>query len=673
MATELAVGYVTLLPSMKGFQGAVEKALGKTDAPAKKQGQTIGQKMSGGITSALKTGAKVAGGAALAGIGTALIKGFGRLTAIDAAKKKLEGLGHSGKTVSQIMSNANKSVKGTAFGLDEAATTAAGAVASGVKPGKDLERTLSLVADAATIAGTDMGSMGSIFNKVAASGKLQGDVIAQLQDAGVPVLQFVAKEMGVTAEEASKMASKGEVSFDTFRNAMESGLGGAAQKSGETFKGAWANAMAAVGRVGANLLSGIFPQVKDGLGGLTDALVPVEAGAKKVGKAIADMVTWLKENIVVVKIAAAVIGGIVAAVALWNAAMAVNTFVTNAAWVATKVWNAIMGVGSAVMKIATAAQWAWNAAMSANPIMLVVLAIAALIAGLVWFFTQTKLGQEIWANFTQFLSEAWANISQFFIETWTNISQVFMDVWNGIVSFFTTIWNVLVLAVQIYIQMIMTIWTTVWNGIKSFFVAIWNGIVTGVKTYINIVKTIITTVINTVKSIWSSVWGGISSFFSGIWNGIVNTVKKFSGIFKSVFGGIKGIIVGAFNGVVTTVKNAINGIIGLINGAIDGINAVIGAVGGALGLEISIGHIPKLADGAIINASRGGSLVNVGEGRYDEAVVPLGGPQFERLADALVSRGAGSQVTQYITTAQDDPAVQARVWAREASRGLATV
>src|SRR5690606_619525 len=174
---------------------------------------------------------------------------------------KLTGLGHSAKTVEKIMGNALSSVKGTAFGLDEASTVAASAVAAGIKPGQDLERVLKLVADAATIAGTDMGSMGAIFNKVAASNKVQMDVINQLHDAGVPALAALASEMGVTAEEASKMASRGEIDFATFSAAMESALGGAALSSGDTFAGAMANVGAALGRVGAGVLGGVFPKM----------------------------------------------------------------------------------------------------------------------------------------------------------------------------------------------------------------------------------------------------------------------------------------------------------------------------------------------------------------------------------------------------------------------------
>ena len=141
--------------------------------------------MARGASGALKKGLKVAGLASLGvsvggAISAGLYKGLGRLTAIEQAQAKLKGLGHSAQSVSTIMDNALASVKGTAFGLEEAASVAASSVAAGIKPGKDLEKTLKLVADASTIAGRDMGSMGLIFNKVIAQGKVQGDELMQL-------------------------------------------------------------------------------------------------------------------------------------------------------------------------------------------------------------------------------------------------------------------------------------------------------------------------------------------------------------------------------------------------------------------------------------------------------------------------------------------------------------
>lgn len=279
----VGIAEIEVKPVFKGTQQAIGQMV---DGSAASAGTSAGRSMGSKLGGALATTVKAAAGIAIAGLGLALTKGFGRLQAIENAKAKLTGLGHSADTVAGIMKNATASVKGTAFGLDEAATVAAGAVASGVKPGKELERTLKLTGDAATIAGVGMSDMGAIFNKVASSNKIQGDVIAQLSDAGIPVVQLLGKELGKTSEEISTMSRKGEIDFATFQNAMEKGMGGAALESGKTLQGAFKNTMASLGRIGANLLSGVYPLFTKFFQGLIKWMEPLEAKAKVVGAAI---------------------------------------------------------------------------------------------------------------------------------------------------------------------------------------------------------------------------------------------------------------------------------------------------------------------------------------------------------------------------------------------------
>ncbi|WMX57489.1 tape measure protein [Peribacillus sp. R9-11] len=188
-------------------------------------------------------------GAASALASIALVKGFNRLVGIDTAKAKLKGLGHDAKGVEKIMESALESVKGTSFGLDEAATTAANAVAAGVEEGTELTRYISLTGDAAAIAGAGLGEMGSILNKVQTSNKAYNGELQQLSDRGLPVYQWLAKEAGVTGEAVFKMASDGEISSEMLMNAIEKNIGGAAGKMGEeSFTAGIANMWAAVGR-----------------------------------------------------------------------------------------------------------------------------------------------------------------------------------------------------------------------------------------------------------------------------------------------------------------------------------------------------------------------------------------------------------------------------------------
>ena len=288
---ELATAWVSLRVSTQGMQGQVRKELTGIEADAQKTGQSMGSKISSGIGTALKrtaVGVGVAGGAALA---AGLTKGIGRLNSIEQAEAKLSGLGNSASDVGSIMDNALNSVRGTAYGLDEAATIAASAVAAGIKPGKDLERTLKLTGDAAAIAGTDLASMGSIVNKVATSDMMQMDVANQLMDAGIPILQMVASEMGVTAEEARKLASEGKISFETFQNALEQGVGGAALKMGDTTQGAFKNMGAAAGRLGATLAGPFFDQAGGAFRGITELLDDLNGVA---GPAMEQVAAWLE-------------------------------------------------------------------------------------------------------------------------------------------------------------------------------------------------------------------------------------------------------------------------------------------------------------------------------------------------------------------------------------------
>jgi tape measure domain-containing protein len=284
----LTTAYVDVMPAMGRFGPALKLQLRKIDVTS--SGRDAGARFSEGFgdrsKKALKRGLVGAGVTAGAAFGAALTKGFGRLSAIENAEAKLTGLGHSGKTVDKIMVNALASVKGTAFGLDEAATLAATAVASGIKPGKELQGTLKLVADAATIGGSSLADMGAIFSQVAASNKVQGDTINQLNERGIPILKLLGDVMGKSQGAVSELASEGKIDFATFQKAMEKGLGGAALDSGKTATGAFKNMGAAFSRVGAALLKGVFPQMAGGFGTITKFLDTITPAAARFGVAV---------------------------------------------------------------------------------------------------------------------------------------------------------------------------------------------------------------------------------------------------------------------------------------------------------------------------------------------------------------------------------------------------
>src|SRR5690606_18025217 len=233
---------------------------------------------------------KPALGAASALASLALYKGFQRLIGIDTARAQLEALGHDAKNVEMIMNNALDAVKGTAYGLDEAATAAASAVAAGIKPGKELHKYLTLVGDAAAIAGTEFNEMASIFNTAQTAQRAYTGDPNMLADRGIPIFQWLAKEAGKSAEEVRKMASKGEISAEMFRKAIDKNIGGAAKTIGEkSFAAALRNIGADIARIGANFLDaegsgkGFFTTVKPLLVDFRKWLARVEEQAGDLG------------------------------------------------------------------------------------------------------------------------------------------------------------------------------------------------------------------------------------------------------------------------------------------------------------------------------------------------------------------------------------------------------
>lgn len=278
-STPIYKAYVGVIPSAKGFGKNLESELANADlqGAANRTGDRAGRTLGSMITNTFKRTLKI-GAVLTAAVGAAAVGGgISRQLNIEDATKKLEGLGHETQNIEKIMNDALASVKGTAYGLDTAATQAAGAVAAGVKPGQDLEKYLRRTADAATIAGVGMDEMGFVFNKVQTGQQAYTEDLNMLADRGIPIFQWLQEEYNVTAEELKKMVSDGKIDAETYFRVIDDNIGGAALKSGETTRGAFKNMLASLSRVGVSLTSGFFPLIREGFVGMTsifDAIGP---------------------------------------------------------------------------------------------------------------------------------------------------------------------------------------------------------------------------------------------------------------------------------------------------------------------------------------------------------------------------------------------------------------
>lgn len=571
--------YVSLIPSAQGF-GA------KVSASVAPEIEKSGSRITGTLGKIFKRSAIGIGAAAGGLLGTALFKGFNRLSAIEQAEAKLKGLGNSTRRVDKIMGNALASVRGTAFGLDEAATVAASAVASGIKPGRQLEGTLKLVADAASISGSSMSEMGLIFNKVAATGKIQGEVIQQLGERGIPVLALLADQLKSTPAEVAKLASEGKIGFETFSAAMQAGLGGAALESGNTFAGALANVNAALGRIGAGLLGGIFPHLAPMFQGIQRALEPLEEHAAKFGEAIGSQIgpaverlaPWLTQVVddmlafefpnldaasgtleslseafddlaeafksVDFSVLATALGETAAnSISVFSvvigfladhvdtlAALMPTLVAGLAAYKVAQVAATVVTTAATVAtKAAAAGQWLLNAALTANPIGLVVVAIGGLIAGLVLAYKR---------------------------------SETFRNVVNKAFSVVKTVIGAVV------------------GWIGQYVPKIFGVVVKAVTGYLNAYRTVVVTVFNVARTAITTGVEAVKNFAGAVKERIETVVKWFSdlpGNIKGAFGNAKEMLKGIGERIV--------------EGLLAGIRAVAGKVTQAV--EDVVGKIPK--------------------------------------------------------------------------------
>lgn len=136
---------------------------------------------------------------------------------------------------------------------------------------------------------------------------------------------------------------------------------------------------------------------------------------------------------------------------------------------------------------------------------------------------------------------------------------------------------------------------------------------------------------------------GITSMFTALWNTFTNIINYIKGTFKrdwgSAWNGVKTSFENIFSNLGQLLKTPLNDVISLVNKAISGINKInisipdwVPVVGGS-NLGFNIPKIPALAVGGVVTEP---TQALIGDGHYDEAIIPLGNsPQLEDMIDRI--------------------------------------
>lgn len=396
-------------------------------------------------------------------------KATARLDAMGKATNVMSILSGSTEKASQVVQGLTDAVSDTAYGLDAAATSTQKLSTSGL----DLDYSARMVRnlmDAVSFYGDGtnetLENVVDAMAKMNSSGKISADQWQRLTDAGIPVLKIFAEKTGKSMAEVSDAFSKGKISAQDFdailTDALENGtqsfpaVAGKAKEMAGSFATSFSNMSARIAIGVANVITAFnnFVQdsglpsiqtmiadfgsvIKNGLNWVADNMPAILNGiinlVKKAGDSmpnltnairtvvdyvqqnaggavdvIKEALKWLIDNIPAVT---GVLDSLSPAIIAIGAAFATWKFLSTVKSVTgllkTDFLNAIFNVSKAINLL------------SGNPIMLIVSAIAALVAGFLYLWNTSE------------------DFRNFWIGLWDTIRTAAGTVVDGVVTFFT--------------------------------------------------------------------------------------------------------------------------------------------------------------------------------------------------------------------------------------------
>ncbi|OHR05212.1 hypothetical protein HMPREF2721_08255 [Staphylococcus sp. HMSC078A12] len=497
--------------------------------------QGVGQKaqdMGQSLTNSITKPALVAGGA-MAGITAKL--GFDRLVGLDTAKAKLEGLGYSTKEVGNITDQVAKAIEGGMTTMAEGTDVAAGALAAGVKEGKDLQHYIKLVGDAAVGANRPVSDMAMIFNRVQGQGKLMTQELNMVEEGMPGFSNAMAKHLGVSYDAFREMVTNGEVTAKDFLTTMDDFAGGMAGAYSKSWQGMVQNSKAYIGQIGEAFLSSTFQKAKGGLHEFEGMLKSpgakqwaAETGEKlanvltTIGNGIKGLINWWQS---LDDSTRKVFGGIAKWLAITLVAVGpLLTVFGKLATVTGGMFTTFGQLAGGIGKVAFASQQA-----------------GSLLGGLTQVFPRLGVAVGFMTGPVGLIVAGVVALGTAFVIAYKK-SETFRNIVNGV------------------LEAIKNGFIVLWNVLKPVLAAIWD---------------IVKTVFQQINDAGNEIIKMLSEQFGPAFKDVGNIVKALQPVFETVMYAIKAVVDFVMPGIKAVFKNTFNGIKNIVTGALDIILGIV--------------------------------------------------------------------------------------------------
>ena len=442
----------------------------------------------------------------------AVDQAFSRIDTMEQFDRVMTTMTGSAEVAEQTLATINDTVKGTAFGLDTAASAVQNFVTSGIEV-ESATRYFESWGDAVAFytKGTsqDLEGVTDALSKMSTRGKVDMEQLGRIMEAGIPAMDIYAEAMGMSTEEVADQMRKGKLEAGQFMEVMDEALAngtekfpalaGAAKDAGASWQGSFDNMKAAVARGVTNIIESIDTMLEDnGLPTMREMVSEFgsafESALTFIGESIPPLIEFIKQFAQANEEA---FGGIR------------DTVMT----VFTTIWGYIQEVWQYIMEI-------WNEygpqlTVLAETIFGTIRDVVQFVFETVWNIIKTILDLLV-----PYIKDVLGRIAEFWAENGEQIMKAVDNAFTfikGVIDFIMPIVTGIIKGAWDIITAIFNTTIGVIMGIIKWFASLLTGDFEGMKeAAIGIVETMW----DGIKGVIAGAWNLVSGAFSGLWDSI---------------------------------------------------------------------------------------------------------------------------------------------------------